>query len=67
MQIIPEGEELLLEAGDTAFLSTGAGWVLVVVVMGGLGRMGAGVWEAGVVFVLRRRVDVFGLALEAHV
>lgn len=43
MQIIPEGEELLLEAGDTAFLSTGAGWVLVVVVMGGLGRMGAGV------------------------
>lgn len=39
MQIIPEGEELLLEAGDTAFLSTGAGWVLV---MGRLGRMGAG-------------------------
>lgn len=64
MQIIPEGEELLLEAGDTAFLSTGAGWVLV---MGRLGRMGAGLWEAGVVFVLRRRVEVFGLALEAHV
>lgn len=37
MQTIPEGDELLLEAGDAAFLSTGAGWVLVVVVMGRLG------------------------------
>lgn len=49
--------------------AAGAGWMLVVVVgvvVVGLGRVGAGLGEAGVVLVLGRRDDVLRLALQPH-
>lgn len=61
-------EVVLLEAGDAVFetlrcSAAGAGWVLVVV----LRRVGAGLWGAGIVVVLRRSYDIVRLTLQAHV
>lgn len=59
--------EVLLETGDAVFdtlwrSTAGASWVLVV----GLGGVGAGLWEAGIVFILWWRDDVLRLALQAY-
>lgn len=67
-------EEILLKTQCTFFgtlrcPAAGAGWMLVVVVavvVVGLGRVGAGLGEAGVVLVLGWRDDVLCLALQPH-
>ena len=57
-------EEVLLKAGDAVFdtlrrPAAGARWMLLV----GLGWVGAGLCEAGIVLILGRRDDIFWLAL----